>query len=714
MTPPLAKAAPDSRQPAPLRSTPWRNAGAVVAVLMAMAWVAPAAMAANWDPVAPADLAATACAWSPGADVEILLSRMVVRFREYAHSPYERRVESSEVKWGGDILFDQVLRTKIYSPKGVADRGMWRIEVPPNRLVVELSVRVVKPDGRIIALGATDFAESTVAKTGSEKWQEIRVVFPDIATGDVIDVRCIAGTRDKHELYGFFIEETSPVREYEFSVESFPTPYSLSWSNCDKVDEKHTRTGIAVQGHNLPPFEEESLMPPLFDYRGWLMLVEANEWLKGNEGWKLLSDYWKEEFDFAVKGPDLKRQAAVLMRGAASDNERLQRLYDFAQREISNLQWIDSAAAIEANAKREQKRDREFQPAGKTFETKQGRPAEIAFLFAGLAKAAGFEVRRARTAPRAAFLHIDFPGGFYLLRRDLVAVKVGGQWQFFNPGAHFVPFGMVPWNDEGVTALLCDGKKTLVPVPGAPAKNTLVRRTGHFELEADGTLAGGVTQEFSGHAAVELKNESWAQTQEEIDRKFRTQMAERLPAAEISEIHWEHLKDHELPVVLKYQVRVPGFAEAVGQRLILAPGFFEVGRKPLLPEPHRRYPIFFQYARAERDEIEIVLPSGFRLESPGAPGNVGEIEALFGARYEVSYLPKKRIVRYVRDFAVGGGGMPFLNVKSYPTLKRYADKLHESDSYTLILRRPLEDAAPAPGDTSGVKADTAIPTKGAP
>ena len=65
-------------------------------------------------------------------------------------------------------------------------------------------------------------------------------------------------------------------------------------------------------------------------------------------------------------------------------------------------------------------------------------------LFGAMAIAAGFEVRIARLSDRSdVFFDPSFANSYFMNTFD-VAVKVGNQWRFFDPGNRYVPFGMFP------------------------------------------------------------------------------------------------------------------------------------------------------------------------------------------------------------------------------------------------------------------------------
>jgi hypothetical protein len=266
---------------------------------------------------------------------------------------------------------------------------------------------------------------------------------------------------------------------------------------------------------------------------------------------------------------------------------------------------------------------------------------------------------------------------------------------------------MLDSNDEGVTALLCDPDKVIFETtPVSPADKSQVVRKGRFTLDPDGTLDGEVEEAFTGHEGIALKQKNAEKSADETDRDFREQLGKRLPTAEVSDLRWENLRTHEFPVGVHYKVHVPGYAEQAGKRLIAAPGYFQAGEPATLAADHRKLPIFFPFAHAEHDDVEITLPEGFELDHPSSPVDVAAQEKTIGAHYFLGYKPAHRILSYKRDFVLGGNGAISFQAASYPALKKRFALLHESDTHSLILKPATAKTA-----TSAAAAATTEPAK---
>jgi Domain of Unknown Function with PDB structure (DUF3857) len=648
--------------------------------LVVLGWTASARSASidPWDSVSPEDLAAKDSQSLPGADEEILVSL-------------------HDFDWAdGYTTVHHLVIAKIYTPKGVEDRGRLSFEESPSVSVERLKARVLKPDGRVLELKKQDFLRSTAIKYGGDKWTKISFAFPDLTPGDVVEYQWDAAFSGYYLYNWSYCQEQLPIRDYEFKVSAFPSDYQVSWFNCTGTLKPNGHNGMIFSIHNLPAYRPEEYSPPDREFRSWIMVSSRGQIghsEEADEAWKNTTVASYDYFHSRTKPGSLKEKVGTLLTGATSDEEKLQRLYNFCQNEIVNYDWAQTPEAKAAKAKAV---DRDDQTGPKAISAKIASGNEIAYAFAALASAAGFEVRRARGISRAELLTPKIPHGWSLLDRECVAVKVGDKWQFYDPGDYFAPFGMLEWQDEMVPLLLCDSRKTIFEqTPVAPAIKSPATRKGRFELDDEGTLQGDVEESFAGHSGMEIKREYWNETDKEVRDDLTKKIVARLPTAEVSDIQLENLRNASYPVTIRYKVRVPGYAEQAGSRLTFAPGYFEAGGPVILSAPAREHAIFFKYAHSASDDIEIKLPEGFQLDHPSAPANVGNVSTSIGTTYELQYYPKKRVVHYRRDFVLGANGVIAYQTQAYPPLRKLFDFLHRSDLHALVLR-PVETAAPAP------------------
>jgi hypothetical protein len=150
-----------------------------------------------------------------------------------------------------------------------------------------------------------------------------------------------------------------------------------------------------------------------------------------------------------------------------------------------------------------------------------------------------------------------------------------------------------------------------------------------------------------------------------------------------------------MPVTIHYHVKVTGYAESAGDKLVLTPDFFEIGRVSPFAAETRQYPIMFQYASTTHDNVTVILPEGYKLEAPSAPRNVGKPDEIINAQYKVGFNPKARRLTYHRTQIIGSDGSTIFRKESFPIVKKIFEGMDQSDHHNFILK-PAEAVSATP------------------
>ncbi len=94
------------------------------------------------------------------------------------------------------------------------------------------------------------------------------------------------------------------------------------------------------------------------------------------------------------------------------------------------------------------------------------------------------------------------------LDSNVVVVKLNGKDVFFDPGAAFTPFGMLPWIETGVQGLNLDKDGgTWLRLLFQPATNPGIQRKAELKLTDTGDLEGKLTVTFTGLEASHRRME---------------------------------------------------------------------------------------------------------------------------------------------------------------------------------------------------------------
>jgi len=436
---------------------------------------------------------------------------------------------------------------------------------------------------------------------------------------------------------------------------------------------------------NLPAFREEPRTPPENQLRSWVFLYFSDDT-------KLAPDvYWKNFGKTAFEGTkdsmrvdgEVKNAVGTIIGDASNAEEKLRRIYDFCRTKIKNLS--DDAAGLTDD---EKKKLKDNKSPGDTLKRSQGTGSDIDYLFAALARAAGFEVHFALSGNRDDLFFNKNLSNEYFLRSSFVAVKVGEKWEFFSPAEMYTEFGMLGWPEEEQDALVLDPKEPFwVHTPMAGPEKSLEKRTGKFRLLDDGTIEGDVRIEYTGHLGFEKKEYNDDDSPAQREETLRSTVKKQMSTAELSEIKIENVTDPLKPFTYSYHLRVPGYAQRTGKRLFLQPEVFEHGRGSLFPSTNRKYDVYFNYPWSEQDHITIELPPGFTLDNADAPASITPDMTQRICAQEIKIGSNGHVIIYDRSFFFGGGGNILFKIANYAALKQLFDMFSQNNEHTITLKQ---------------------------
>ena len=594
------------------------------------------------------------------------------------------------------------VRVKVFTERGREKYSKFDIPYVRGLKIKDLAARVVRADGTSVEIAEKEIFDREIVKAGGVKVKAKSFAVPNIEPGVIVEYRYKESYSDGGASgMRLAFQRDIPIQSLSYFYKPYNSkepryqPYNLQGVKFEKDKKGYWLANRT----NVPAFKEEPRMPPEDNVRPWMMLTSTGIALTEASSFGISfvikdpsnpSMYWggvatehKPFVEFMKKGEgDIRKVAEQVTAGAATQEEKLKRIYEYCQREIRNTSF-DSSLTEE-----ERKKLPQIKSVADALKKKIGSSMYVDLLFGAMASSLGMEVRIALAGDRSKMFFNPNMTNEKFIHPAAVGVKVGDEFKLYNPGLKFLPFGMLAWYEEDTYALLVGEKLNLwAETPLSSHDLTKTKRIAKLKLLEDGTLEGDVKEEMTGHHALSYRLENHDESAAKREEILRDDVKRRLSTAEVSSVTVENVDDHAKPVVQRYHVRIPSYAQKTGKRLFLQPGFFEYGNNPVFSSGSRKYDIYFRYPWSESDKIEIELPKGFVLDNADSPAPMADTSKISSLDVKLSYSQAAHILVYGREFYFGGNGKILFPATSYQPLKALWDAFHQIDSHTITLKQ---------------------------
>ncbi len=587
------------------------------------------------------------------------------------------------------------VRLKVFAESGKEKAGTIDIPFGEQVSILDISGRTVKADGSVVELKKDVVYERDVIRIGRIKRRVKSFAMPGVEPGAIVEYRWREVRHNPTLMYmRLQMQREFPVRKVTYLIKPLPSDYSAGYRmslwpfNCKPTPARLDDNGFAVTSlENVPAFREEPMMPGEGNVRPWVLAYyHDDEKREPEKYWNTVGKRAYTNLRGALKANDeLKAAAAKAVAGASGEQEKVLALIRYLRRNVRGFGDRRVSDAERAAIVRQIPKHG-WRSAADVFKSGIATPSEMNTLFAAMASQVGLEARPALIADRNDVVFVPRMTDAYFLPNIDMAVKIGEQWRIYDVSSRLLPPDMLGWSEEGTNALLSDPKKPeFIVSSAAPPEASRSSRTAKFALLEDGTLEGDIEESYTGHRAAErrreLEDKEAARQTEDIKEEF----ARTFPQAEITGIRVEGADAFEVPVAVRYHVKIPGYAQRTGRRILFQPLFFQRGDAPMFEAGERRYDVFFPFSWQESDQVEIRMPAGFVLDNAQNPGalNLGKV-----GEYKLDLkISSDGYFRAERQLIFGREGLLLLPVSAYPMLKSAFDEIHRRDGVTIALKQ---------------------------
>jgi len=276
---------------------------------------------------------------------------------------------------------------------------------------------------------------------------------------------------------------------------------------------------------------------------------------------------------------------------------------------------------------------------------------------------------------------IEIPQGYESPKlHSVVTAKTGKRYLIFDPTWDKTPFGQLENNLQGSYGVLIEGTNSQVlQLPVLDPKLNTIRRSASFQLDADGTLKGTVTEKRFGDLAEYERylftHEDAKKQQEYMDRV----VAEDFTAPSLTGLKGENADMLNKDMTTSYVISASHFASASGPLLMVRPRVLGTLAIPVDHEK-RKVDIDLRQTMQANDDFDIELPPGYTVDELPDPVKVD-----FGfASYESSTEVHGQTLHYRRIYTQREISLP---VEKYPELRKLAGIIGADEQSRVVLKR---------------------------
>ena len=640
----------------------------------------------DWRPVSKDELEMKQGKVEKDADAEVIF--------------WEVRVtDEYKPKSGYQSVIENYIRIKIFTDRGREANSS--IQIPYGRIssdnartnVSKISARTTKVDGTKLFLNEKDIFEQEIVKGDGIKLNGKSFVVPGIEAGAIIEYRWREFREDAFSFYiRLQLAKQIPVQHVKYfikpiSYNRFTLAMRIQTFNINANLKKEDKGYYSITAENLRSFKQEPYMPPEYGVRPWVLIYYADAdddtGVSNEKYWKNVGRRTFESHKSIYKGNKQLRQTVKQAVGDANDElEKVRRIFYYCRENIKNIN--DDALNLSPD---DRDKIKENKTEKDTLKRGQGTGHDLNMVFAAMLNEAGFDVRVANVALRSNPVFKRTLLNTYLLGSESIAVKIDGKWQFFDPSLQHIPFGMLSWAEEGQTVLISDNKEPIwEKIPASKYEQSKQIRTVNLKMNESGGIEGDVKIEYSGHLATTSKENFDDDTDDErkdaIIEMVKSQISE---TTEVTDIRYENINNPEKPLVYKFNIKSPSYANRTGKRLLFQPNIFAKSAKSKFATSSRQNDIFFRFPWSEEDLVKIKIPDGYTLESADHPDSIKDSSDLGLHKARINFDAESRKLIYKREFSFGRSGSLEFDSQSFSLLKDLFDSYQNADQHTVTL-----------------------------
>jgi hypothetical protein len=366
---------------------------------------------------------------------------------------------------------------------------------------------------------------------------------------------------------------------------------------------------------------------------------------------------------------------AQIIEPGDSEETRLRKIYA----KVQQLRRVPAGSRWTEEEIREEK-DHPIKHARDVWEQRRGVQRDLNRLFLGLVRAAGVQadlVLAPRRDEQLFHQKLLDPEG---LVDQIILVKIDGKDVFLDPGTRYLPFGMLGWENTAQDGLLISSAEARwVPLLKAVPADARIERRAALQYNSEHVLQGTVEVTYSGQEALWRRGREHGEDAAARRTFLEKDLAAAIPVAcsvkLLNEPDWD---GPDTPLVAKLSLTIPDWTQTAGSRTLFPVGIFSSGERKRFIGTQRTQVIYFRVPYILHDDVQVQLPSGWRVQSLPKAADIDKKVLRYQSRAE----DQAGSLHLTRDLTIGA---LLIGPGQYDVVKAFYDSMRAADEDRAVV-----------------------------
>lgn len=627
-----------------------------------------ASQAAKWEAIPPELLALKDNPYDPGAGALVVFNNG------------ELRLFYQSDMW---IELEVYRRIKIFNDEG---KRYATVEIPYYKedIIRDIKARAILPDGTKINLDKQQIRD-VPRFTGLGRYASMafgkakKFTIPGVENGAIIEYQYTLKSEYFTNLESWFFQGEDYTLSSTFKA-TVPKEFQYSGSFVNLTEAPNATVEKWVDGRgstytwtvkNLPGVKDEKFSPPARTLRAGMNFVLKEFYSKWQGFIHILDDWGRVVYYFGDdyhncmgRRGQIATVVGQLTAGIEDPAEKTARIYDYVQR---NIRHVNIRGVLPNN-----------NYSGSILAGKQADSVDMNVLLCAMLDEAGIKASVAMLAPMDGMpLNMGFTSPVQFQRLITYVPFDNGQSAWLDPVMKGTPYGVLPWQDQGMQAFVVEGNGKFHTLPKTAHMNKENRKL-TLTLDPDGNITGAGMISGTGQNAIRYRSRYAYEDADEQRDRFLSRIRAQVSGADLTAFAFQDQLTCANPVELTFEFSGADYATVAGKRLLVNMAMIERMDRDVLPAVKRVNPIMLGAVNATTDEVTITIPEGYTVEHLPP---IKVLRSPFG-RFMAVYTKKPEGILYKRMFSITA---PYISAEFYDELRTFFDHISEADQQQIVL-----------------------------